>query len=79
MRAGRNAVALQQAEQQLALAERMANMGSWMLELPDQQLTHSSQCAVLLGFEAGAQLTPDALLAHFVPEHRHRISALLGY
>ena len=79
VRAGRSAVALQQAEQQLALAERMGEMGSWMLDLPDQQLTHSSQCAVLLGFEAGAQLTPDDLLAQFIPEHRHRISALLGY
>ncbi|MGV8804757.1 MAG: sensor domain-containing protein [Polaromonas sp.] len=77
--AARSALALQRAEQQLALAERIAGMGSWALELPGQQLTHSSQCAAILGFEASVQLTPEALLAAFVPEHRQRIGALLAH
>ena len=75
----RSPLALQQAEQQLALAERIADIGSWTLDLPDQQLTHSSQCAAILGFETGAQFTPEALLARFVSEHRQRINALLAH
>jgi PAS domain S-box-containing protein len=69
--------ALWQTDHRLAMAERMAHIGSWTLPLPGQQLVHSSEFAAILGLAAGTSITLDDLIGRFTPECRDRIRLLL--
>ncbi|MEO7160710.1 MAG: EAL domain-containing protein [Polaromonas sp.] len=71
--------ALRQLEHRLALAERIAYIGSWTLDLSDQQLRPSRQCAAILGMAADAPFTLDELVARFTPECRNRIRQLIEH
>ena len=69
--------ALREARHRLAMAERIAHIGSWTLKLPGQQLVHSSEFAAILGLAAGTSITLDELADRFAPECRDRIRWLL--
>ncbi|MDB5744418.1 MAG: hypothetical protein JWR68_2733 [Polaromonas sp.] len=59
------------------MAERIAHIGSWTLELRGQQVTPSTECAAILGVPAGASLTLEEFITRFTPECRDRIRLLL--
>ena len=69
--------ALERAGNRLALAERIAHVGSWALELPGRQLLHSSEFAAILGMAPDIPVTLDELVSRFMPEYRDSISSLL--
>lgn len=70
--------ALEQAGHHLAMAERIAHIGSWTLDLRSpQQVAGSSQFAAIFGLLAGMSLTLDELAGRFAPENRDRIGWLL--
>ena len=69
--------ALERAGNRLALAERIAHLGSWALELPGRQLLHSSEFAAILGLAPDIPVTLDELVSRFMPECRDSISSLL--
>ena len=70
--------ALQQASHRLAMAERIAHIGSWALKLPHpQQLTYSSEFGAILGLPEDAPITAGELASRFTPEYRDRIAGLL--
>ena len=70
--------ALEQAGRHLAMAERIAHIGSWTLDLRSpQQVASSSEFAAILGLLPGASVTLDELAGRFAPENRDRIGWLL--
>ncbi len=69
--------ALGQAGHLLAMAERIAHIGSWTLNMPGQQLVHSSECAAILGVATHRSMLLDDLVAMFTPECRARMGTLL--
>lgn len=72
------ATALQQADHRLAMAERIAHIGSWALDLPNPQLlAYSSEFAAILGLPANALITLGELAGRFTPDCRERIEWLL--
>ena len=70
--------ALEQAGHRLAMAERIAHIGSWTLDLRSpQQVAGSSEFAAILGLLPGALITLDELASRFAPESRDRMAWLL--
>ena len=70
--------ALEQAGHRLAMAERIAHIGSWTLDLRSpQQVAGSSEFAAILGLLPGALITLDELAGRFAPESRDRMAWLL--
>ena len=69
--------ALERAGHQLALAERIARIGSWTLALPGQQVMLSGECAAILERQENQPFTQDALVAVVTHENRERFQGLL--
>ena len=61
----------------LDMAERTAHIGSWTIELPVDRLTHSHECAAILGVAPGQSLTFSEMVARYTPEWRPNIDALV--
>lgn len=59
----------------LDMAERIAHIGSWSVDLPGQQLRHSDEFAAVLGIPKGHPVTLDEMAAQYTPEFRSGISA----
>ena len=74
---GPTGAALQQAEQRLLMAERMAHIGSWMLDLRAAQLGYSDEFATILGLAPQAALAVADFKARFAPEFQERLRLLL--
>ena len=68
---------LLQAEQLLSMAERTARIGCWTLDLACGTLTHSKECAAILGLASGTSLSLDDLVNCYAPEWRERIRSLV--
>ena len=67
-----------QAEQLLAMAERMARAGSWTMALKaPHRVACSSEFAAIIGLLPELSISRDALTARFAPEHRDRVAGLL--
>ena len=70
--------ALEQAGHRLAMAERIAHIGSWTLDLRSpQQVTGSSEFEAIFGLVPQEPVTLDELAGRFAPESRDRIGSLL--
>ena len=70
--------ALEQAGYRLAMAERIAHIGSWTLDLRSpQQVAGSSEFAAIFGLVPQAPITLDELARRFAPESRDRVGWLL--
>ncbi|MEO6320989.1 MAG: PAS domain-containing protein, partial [Polaromonas sp.] len=69
--------ALERAGHQLALAERIARIGSWTLALPGQRVRLSGECAAILERKENQPFTQDELVAVFTHENRERLRKLL--
>ncbi|MDB5928704.1 MAG: hypothetical protein JWR60_411, partial [Polaromonas sp.] len=69
--------ALRQALHQLAMAERIARIGSWTLDLRREQLACSGEFAAILELGADAAVTLADLQGRLAPECRERFKLLL--
>ena len=69
--------ALKQAEQRLAMAERIAHIGQWMLDLRDAQLDYSGEFAGILGLPPQARMALADFKSRFTPEFQERLVQLL--
>ena len=70
--------ALEQVSHRLAMAERIAHIGSWTLDLRSpQQVAGSREFAAILGLVPDAPVTLDELASRFAPESRERVEWLL--
>lgn len=58
----------------LALLERAAGAGTWVMALPGRELTCSAQLATLLGLVPGQPLGWNTVLDFYVPESRARLA-----
>jgi len=61
----------------LDMAERIAHIGSWSMDLPGEQLMHSDEFAAVLGVTKGTPITLNEMAAQFTPEFRASIHALI--
>jgi diguanylate cyclase (GGDEF)-like protein/PAS domain S-box-containing protein len=69
--------AMQQGGSLLDMAERIAHIGSWSMDLPGKRLMHSDEFAAILGVAAGRPITMDEMTARYTPEFRASISDLI--
>lgn len=67
----------QQAGHLLSMAERTAHIGCWTIDLSDDRLLHSKECAAILGLAAGTSFTLDDLVGCYESEWRARIRLLI--
>ncbi|GEM_PF-4457471 len=72
-----DALARRKGSSLLGMVERTAHIGSWSMDLPGKQLTHSDEFAVVLGVTKGMPITPDQMAAQYKPEFRASILALI--
>jgi diguanylate cyclase (GGDEF)-like protein/PAS domain S-box-containing protein len=66
-----------QGVKRLAMAERTAHIGSWIMDLPGKRLMPSDECAAILGVAAGTSITVEEMVARYMPEWRSNIVALI--
>lgn len=59
---------LKTTEERLTMALETAEMGTWEMNIPSQEITHSSKLAELLGFEKSTILGIKEMSAHVHPE-----------
>lgn len=59
------------------VAERTAHIGSWSIDLPGNQLTHSDEFAAILGVTAGTPITLKDMTAKYTPEWSASINTLI--
>ena len=62
--------ALRQREAMLAMAGRLAHLGSWSVDVPDFRVHWSDEMCVIHDVPAGSQPSLDQALDHYVPEAR---------
>lgn len=62
---------------QRTLAERVARIGSWALDLPGLNITLSGECAAILQRPESQNFTQATFISAFASEHRGRFKALL--
>ncbi len=67
----------QQAGHLLSMAERTAHIGCWTIDLSDDRLMHSKECAAILGLAAGMSFTLDDLVGCYESESRARLRLLI--
>lgn len=61
----------------LDLAERVAHIGSWTMDLPGTQLEYSAEFAAIAEFAMDSTMTLAAMVAMYTPAWRERVGALL--
>ena len=59
---------LKTTEERLTLALETAEIGTWELDMPSQEITHSPKLAELLGFEKSTILGVEEMSTHVHPE-----------
>jgi PAS domain S-box-containing protein len=67
--------ALRASEATLKKAQEVAHIGSWYLNIPQNQLTWSDEVFRIFGIEPGAALTYDAFIASVHPDDRNAVDA----
>ncbi len=70
--------ALREGQALLTMAGRLAQVGSWFIDLPPSRVVWSDVTARLHREAAGFSPTVQQALDYFVPEHRDRISEAMG-
>jgi PAS domain S-box-containing protein len=62
----------------LAMAQRVARVGGWALDLPSRRLAWTDEVAAIHGWPAGAPVGAEAVLACYVEDSRARLRARLA-
>jgi PAS domain S-box-containing protein len=70
--------ALREGKALLAMAGRLAQLGSWFIDVPPRRMVWSDLTAALHGEPEGFSPTVQQALDYYVPEHRERIAEALG-
>jgi PAS domain S-box-containing protein len=70
--------ALREGRTLLAMAGRLAQVGSWFVDLPPGRVVWSDVTAQIHGEPAGFSPTVQQALDYYVPEHRDRIGEAFG-
>gem|GEM_PF-6470866 len=69
------AAELVQRDRLLDMANRMARLGGWSLDLVENRLTLSDEACAIFDFPAGTRLSLEDILEYFPPEFRRQVAS----
>ncbi|MCF7838149.1 MAG: transporter substrate-binding domain-containing protein, partial [Candidatus Marinimicrobia bacterium] len=70
---GRQTIALRESEHLLVLADRLARLGGWRVDLGQERVIWSDEVAAIHDMPPGYSPTIEEGIAFYAPEHRERV------